>query len=1096
MSTQEDKLFATFDKHAELVESQNSFLSLDLNVEPTSEEDKQETQLLRKMTNILDHYQEQSFLLDPFLESLVVPVVDCLKSHAKSSVSDKVSPSPARIERLSLLLYGYIKCRGYKTITRFFPHEIADLSIAVEYMLMKSTLVREPAQWALRYSVLLWLALICMIPFDLAQFDEIEGHTAMSLESLAKEFLGRAGLEREGAAFLLSRLYMRKDMMSRFEDFLVWAKELLLGPFDPFMADDVSSLGSNTIVRKFRTKLASRIALRMLPGPLLSLGAVPEPMQEEISIDVPEEVEMILEKLLSTLQDKDTVVRWSSAKGVARVAERLPSDFADQVLETVMALFDIHSITAASMYDLPAIAEGTWHGACLACAEMARRSLVAPNRLQELLDWLSKALYFDLRKGAHSIGSNVRDSAAYVLWALARTQAISDLAPHAENLARRLVTVAIYDREIHIRRAASAAFQEYVGRTNLFPHGIDTLGKTDFYAVGIRRNSFLVAAPQVAEHSEYRMFLFDHIINVTLRHWDITMRELGAQSLRLICLQDMSGLGPQAIARTAILLESVDLTDLHGGLLALTEISVAYRESGLHGDVLEEKMQEIFKQLARARPATLIAPRNELVTAAACGLIATTITLTEINLQQKSAFPDWRKVVDCGIKHRKDTVQDAGVAAMAEISNTLIRELGSSFALQPSLGKLLGVVDYNTFPKCLPASIECLLECVGPMSKMKANVEARRNCYNAFPLMISNLVHCLPDHLAADRVDSIFGALVDGLSDYTTDERGDVGSWIRIACIRGLTSIAILLMSHADSFPNFETYLSPSRYHMAVGGILKQGLERLDHVRQEAGEALMKLLHTAPTVLDARWTLHQSLFFKELFPNEPDGIRWHDGAWLFPKAIQLLRIQEYRKDVLSGVILSLGSRTDSTHRSLATSLIAYSQTLPTAADAGGYNLFQLASDVIQHAKSNLTSNSVVIPALQTFNVLLEADALKRLSDDSTVKPLETLMSIAIRNVDRLKNIQRILASMKAVVNLLSFHLLYDDCVKSLPDFLAHQFPTIRSETAEYLYLTLQSKDIGRETDEVEEILLETEWAAADRNLCMAAAQQVVSLCQA
>ena len=121
-----------------------------------------------------------------------------------------------------------------------------------------------------------------------------------------------------------------------------------------------------------------------------------------------------------------------------------------------------------------------------------------------------------MRKGAHSIGSNVRDAASYALWALARSQNHSALIPHANNLAQRLATVALYDREIHIRRAASAAFQEHVGRTvsrtlddfsdlrshciqNLFPHGIDVLGKTDFYAVSLRRNAFLVAAPQVAK---------------------------------------------------------------------------------------------------------------------------------------------------------------------------------------------------------------------------------------------------------------------------------------------------------------------------------------------------------------------------------------------------------------------------------------------------------------------------------------------------------------------------------------------------------------------------------------------------------------------
>jgi hypothetical protein len=83
-------------------------------------------------------------------------------------------------------------------------------------------------------------------------------------------------------------------------------------------------------------------------------------------------------------------VRWSAAKAIARISERLPTDFADQVLETVLGHFSIHSVAAASLYDLPAIAEGTWHGACLACAEMARRGLIPSSRLTELIEWLSK----------------------------------------------------------------------------------------------------------------------------------------------------------------------------------------------------------------------------------------------------------------------------------------------------------------------------------------------------------------------------------------------------------------------------------------------------------------------------------------------------------------------------------------------------------------------------------------------------------------------------------------------------------------------------------------------------------------------------------
>lgn len=63
-----------------------------------------------------------------------------------------------------------------------------------------------------------------------------------------------------------------------------------------------------------------------------------------------------------------------------------------------------------------------------------------------------------------SIGAGVRDAAAYVLWSLARTLRASQIAAHSEQLAVHLVAVSLFDREVQIRRAASAAFQESVGR--------------------------------------------------------------------------------------------------------------------------------------------------------------------------------------------------------------------------------------------------------------------------------------------------------------------------------------------------------------------------------------------------------------------------------------------------------------------------------------------------------------------------------------------------------------------------------------------------------------------------------------------------------
>ena len=87
-------------------------------------------------------------------------------------------------------------------------------------------------------------------------------------------------------------------------------------------------------------------------------------------------------------------------------------------------------------------------------------------------------------------------------------------------------------------------------------------------------------------------------------------------------------------------------------------------------------------------------------------------------------------------------------------------------------------------------------------------------------------------------------ALLDGLTDYTSDERGDVGSWVRISCVKGLTSFSQTLFSRASSLPDLAGYLPPEKFDDAIAGVLKQGVERLDNVRQIAGESFLTLLES------------------------------------------------------------------------------------------------------------------------------------------------------------------------------------------------------------------------------------------------------------
>ena len=99
-------------------------------------------------------------------------------------------------------------------------------------------------------------------------------------------------------------------------------------------------------------------------------------------------------------------MRWSAAKGIGRVTMRLPRDFGDDVVAAVVDCFSDDDN------------EHVWHGGCLALAELARRGLLLPARLDAVVPIGEMAMLFDKFRGQyrHMIStSNVLTHAAAVL---------------------------------------------------------------------------------------------------------------------------------------------------------------------------------------------------------------------------------------------------------------------------------------------------------------------------------------------------------------------------------------------------------------------------------------------------------------------------------------------------------------------------------------------------------------------------------------------------------------------------------------------------------------------------------------------------------
>lgn len=240
-------------------------------------------------------------------------------------------------------------------------------------------------------------------------------------------------------------------------------------------------------------------------------------------------LEILVDHLLLGLKDKDTIVRWSSAKGIGRIAGRLDFEMAEDVMNATLECFQMNET------------DSTWHGGCLTLGELCRRGLLVPSLLSKVLPIIYKALHYDQNQGNFSYGANVRDSACYVVWAFARAYQPEILKPFVHELSQNLLITCVFDREINCRRAAAAAFQEHVGRQGVFPHGIQILTEADYFSLGVKQHAYLTIGPFVASFWEYFSPFVEYLAIVKLKHWDADVRRLSAACLSILTALHWNG---------------------------------------------------------------------------------------------------------------------------------------------------------------------------------------------------------------------------------------------------------------------------------------------------------------------------------------------------------------------------------------------------------------------------------------------------------------------------------------------------------------------------------------------------------------------------
>ncbi|KAI3449108.1 hypothetical protein Pfo_005773 [Paulownia fortunei] len=1146
---------------------------------------------IHKIRSIMDKYQEQGQLIEPYLESIVSPLMAVVRTRTTElgASSDEILEV---IKPICIIIYSLVTVCGYKSVIKFFPHQVSDLELAVSLLekchnTNAATSLRQEStgEMETKCIILLWLSILVLIPFDISSVDTSIANSnyagrdeppplVVRILEICKDYLSNAGPMRTIAGLLLSRLLTRPDMLKAFTSFIDWAHKILSSAEDnvidhfrllgavealaaifkigstailvnvvPILWNDTSVLiksrtaARSSLLRKYLVKLTQRIGLTCLPhrsatwryvgrnitiGENISLPVTRDCNQlnhsvnmnscnvsqetsclEEEDIDVPDIVEDIIELLLLGLRDTDTVVRWSAAKGIGRITSRLTYSLSDEVLSSVLELFS------------PGEGDGSWHGGCLALAELARRGLLLPISFPKVVPVIIKALHYDIRRGPHSVGSHVRDAAAYVCWAFGRAYYHRDMKNVLEQLAPHLLTVACYDREVNCRRAAAAAFQENVGRQGNFPHGIDIVNTADYFALSSRANSYLHVAVCIAQYDGYLHQFVDVLLHSKICHWDKGLRELAATALSSLVKFDPEYFANVILEKLFPCTLSSDLCMRHGATLATGEVVLALNKQNC---VLSTDKQRVVTGIVPAiEKARLYRGKGGEIMRSAVSRFIECISRAQVSLTEKIK----RSLLDTlneNLKHPNSHIQNAAVEALkhyipsylVSMENKGVNDIMSRYLEQltdPNVAArrgsalALGVLPFEFLAKgwksvltklCCSSEIEDNPE--------DRDAEARVNAVKGLVSVCETLTeagessaffsgedgHALFIFIRNEVMCSLFKAL----DDYSTDNRGDVGSWVREAAMDGLERCTYILckrdsinqekglileLKKTDSSNSdpISSYFDASLANNLVGGIVKQAVEKMDKLRESAARILQRILYNKTTFVPH---IPQREILEHIVPDEAD-YKWGVPAVSYPRFVQLLQVSCYSKYVVSGLVISIGGLQDSLKKASLSALLDYVQSTVTEGHDDS-RVFSLSMDILWVLKKYRRCDRVIIPTLKTIEILFSRKLLLNMEAQTPVFCAGVLDSLAteLRGTKDFSKLNAgiailgYIASISEPINTRAFsHLL---------TFLGYRYPKIRKSAAEQVYLVLlENGDLMAEDklNEATEIITETCW---------------------
>lgn len=828
-------------------------------------------------------------LVSKFLVYLEGHVVQ-YQTHNAHGPEDDI-PLPRGISRI---LYTFCKIRGYKVISHFLNNEPRYLEPMLSAYHMWNMFGRAHSgqlsqragtTWEEAYIMLLWISHLILTPFDLASISSISRSSTKTLHidlpiempssakhatSIAIRSLSVASKEREAAAVLLVRIALRPDMrpFDLLKITMKWALasleqetdetgkrsiyahigvlSFLAGLFtsadsktiDQYLlvifrsiqaivaqgSENSKSIYSSALARKLIIKIFRAITMHTLRDRL------EEPSQTQLSSE--ENLEEVIDHVLTTLADKDTPVRYAASKALSIITAKLDSALAGDVVEALVgnleenvlwedaatgqmiASYDLQESQSEYLKsNLTGVNPLRWHGLVLALSQLLYRRSPPREKLPTVLNLLIMALSFEQRSAVGaSIGTNVRDAACFGIWALARRYTTRELSAidtsHIRSasgqeqsisvlqiLANEIVVVACLDSSGNIRRGASAALQELIGRhPDTIEQGISVVQVVDYHAIALRSKALTEVTLGASDLSRlYWRVLFDGLLGArgvgsvdapSRRDAAIAIGELARkspnESLQKVraCLRSTTHRQPEK--RQSLILSLAAIIAVLGSL-SVNEAACSVPSLNTMSSLFED-IRVTGKDLTTA---TL---RPHFTAEAICRLISISGSVTRsssliadiLRPTFHASLDESMELLRLALGRTEDVVVDAASAAAKELlrfvdfskREELIASWISTISNRKSRAKPYGMIAaLGTAYEQLEPSDEIAKRILDSLlGQLEPSLEIETRVWS-----MKSLKPCIDTTKGAMNT-WVIQAIARGLDDYTTDRRGDIGS--------------------------------------------------------------------------------------------------------------------------------------------------------------------------------------------------------------------------------------------------------------------------------------------------------------------------------